>query len=368
MIKAGQTTSTTGWLFSRRQDLFLLGAPVALTLCGFVAATWIWSERSSDVTRQTLWLSQFLLGNSTHVVLTFVLLYLRRDVLNATPGQARITLTGSAVVFILAFCMFWLSRREYPWFLHFATAVAICFATHHTLSQVRGFWSLYSMQTQRAGGLAVSQMERSLFQWLVPLGLFLILVRWFFVPGSQTATTPFFPVANGQSAPLAYATWMPLLGVWAVYGVLLLTALRPWKQGRIGAPKVAYVSAHLLAVSLALSNPILGAVLSGALHGVEYILLCARMMGRADSLEQGLADRFVIPVLVVSMLPLFLIGLTAAPFIQKETAAAHELSFGVALMVLNSLVLAHYFADACIYKFRVPAVRAVALRRLRFSN
>ena len=33
---------------------------------------------------------------------------------------------------------------------------------------------------------------------------------------------------------------------------------------------------------------------------------------------------------------------------------------------LNGVVMAHYFADAFIYRFRIPEVRTVALRRLGF--
>jgi hypothetical protein len=38
------------------------------------------------------------------------------------------------------------------------------------------------------------------------------------------------------------------------------------------------------------------------------------------------------------------------------------------LMLVNATVLAHYCADAFIYRFRIPGVRKVALARLGFSS
>jgi hypothetical protein len=38
-----------------------------------------------------------------------------------------------------------------------------------------------------------------------------------------------------------------------------------------------------------------------------------------------------------------------------------------ARLALNGVVLAHYFADAFIYRFKIPEVRKVALRRLGFA-
>ena len=287
--------------------------------------------------------------------------------LRATPSQGRGIVIGSVVTFVLAFAMFWLTRRSIPELLHFGTAVAICFATHHTLSQVRGFWSLYSMRVRAAGGQSIDSLERTMFSCFVPVGLSLILIRWFFIAGSEASSAPFFPVAPQVEAPLPYWFWKVLAAVWLAYGFVLLVSLKPQRQGRAGAAKVAYVCAHMVAISLAIASPIWGAVLSGSLHGLEYVFLCTRMLYRASDDEQGLANRWVVVAVILSMLPLFAVGLTTLPFLPAGMKIEYRSQFDVALITLNSLVLAHYFADACIYRFRVPAIRAAALRRLRFS-
>ena len=72
------------WLYSRTRDLFILVVPAVVTLIAFALAT-----RTHDASRAYAgWFAQFALGNSTHVILTFLLLGLRRDVLKATRGQA----------------------------------------------------------------------------------------------------------------------------------------------------------------------------------------------------------------------------------------------------------------------------------------
>src|SRR6185503_2608423 len=97
------------------------------------------------------WLAQFALGNSTHVILTFLLLALRRDVLRATKGQATTVIVGSMITFVASFGFFYWTHRVAPRFEDFATAVVLTFATHHTLSQAKGIWSLYAMRAAKAG-------------------------------------------------------------------------------------------------------------------------------------------------------------------------------------------------------------------------
>jgi hypothetical protein len=68
--------------------------------------------------------------------------------------------------------------------------------------------------------------------------------------------------------------------------------------------------------------------------------------------------------MAVSMAPLLLVGIARGPF--------PGLAFGGSVMtfgfdVVNALVIAHYFADAFIYRFRIPAVRKVALHRMGFA-
>jgi hypothetical protein len=109
------------------------------------------------------------------------------------------------------------------------------------------------------------------------------------------------------------------------------------------------------------------------MHGLEYYVLSARMMeprpGDVSPLRRGL----IVPLMVASMLPLLALGvmhglLQEGPAFgllagQSDAVRAHPL-----LRALTSLsfavVLAHYFADALIYRFRIPSIRAVMLRRL----
>jgi len=71
-------------------------------------------------------------------------------------------------------------------------------------------------------------------------------------------------------------------------------------------------------------------------------------------------------VMLSAMAPLVVVGFAQAPFanaVRNLSAGwAHE-----ALLVVNALVLAHYFADAFLYRFRIPEVRKVALRRLGYA-
>src|SRR5581483_7508776 len=98
------------------------------------------------------WIAQFALGNSTHVILTFLLLGMRRDMLRATPGQAMTVIAGSTATFVASFAFFWWSHRAMPMFEDFATAVVLVFATHHTLSQAKGIWSLYTLRSKAPPG------------------------------------------------------------------------------------------------------------------------------------------------------------------------------------------------------------------------
>jgi hypothetical protein len=64
------------------------------------------------------------------------------------------------------------------------------------------------------------------------------------------------------------------------------------------------------------------------------------------------------------MAPLALIGVVNAPFTYLFGLTPLAPAFVTGRIVLNAVVMAHYFADALIYRFRIPEVRRVALHRL----
>ena len=51
----------------------------------------------------------------------------------------------------------------------------------------------------------------------------------------------------------------------------------------------------------------------------------------------------------------------------QRAGGDHVGTFQILRYFLNSIVMAHYFADAFIYRFRIPEVRRVALMRLGFA-
>ena len=85
---------------------------------------------------------------------------------------------------------------------------------------------------------------------------------------------------------------------------------------------------------------------------------------------------WVWPMRVLSMLPLLALGvvhlLISGPSHGTVSAAAADLKSHVVPRGLTTLslgvVLAHYFSDALIYRFRLPSIRRVMLRRLGFTS
>lgn len=346
------------WLYSRPRDLFILAAPAVVTAIAFA-----WS--TGDASRAYAgWMSQFVLGNSTHVILTFLLLGLRRDVLRATPGQATTVIAGSTATFGASFAFFWWSHRAMPMFEDFATAVVLVFATHHTLSQAKGIWSLYAMRAAKSGLDAPSDAERRIQRSFVPIALVLILVRWFFVPKGADRLYSFIQPIPGAPAPLPFWTTWALAGVWLVVAAFAIASVAlPAKRS---VPKIVYVSTHMCGVLMTIALPPWGAIFTAGVHGLEYYFLCGRMLGPRDATERP-SDKWVLPAMVFSMMPLVAIGIVNAPFTPYIASATHVPTFQVFRYLLNSTVMAHYFADAFIYRFRIPEVRKVALARLGFA-
>lgn len=330
------------WLYSRSRDLFILAMPALVTLVAFGI-----SGVGGDGPRLYAgWIAQFALGNSTHVILTFLLLGMRRDMLRATPGQAMTVIAGSSATFVASFAFFWWSHRAMPMFEDFATAVVLVFATHHTLSQAKGIWSLYTLRSKQPP----SDRERKIQKAFVPIALVLILTRWFFVPKGPDRLYPFMQPIPGVPAVFPFWTTFALMAPWLVVAAIAIGSVR-------GIPKRIYVSTHMVGVLAMIALPGWGAVFTAGIHGLEYYFLCGRMLEPRKEGERG----WVIPAMIFSMLPLVAIGFLNAPFVSP-IAAAEPLKW-----LLNSVVMAHYFADAFIYRFRISEVRRVALARLGFA-
>ena len=78
-----------------------------------MAASGTLSAASADgAQRLAAWTAQNLLGNATHVVLTFLLFAVHRDVLTAAPGQPRQVLAGALAMLAVGTGLFLLLTPE----------------------------------------------------------------------------------------------------------------------------------------------------------------------------------------------------------------------------------------------------------------
>jgi hypothetical protein len=242
----------------------------------------------------------------------------------------------------------------------------LVFATHHTLSQAKGIWSLYGMRAAKAGCAPMSERERRMMRAFVPIALVLILIRWFFVPKGPDRLYPFIQPIPGERAILPYAFTWALVAAWLIVAALVMTAVARPRPRSI--PKVIYVGTHMLGVALMIGAPGWGAIFTAGIHGLEYYFLCGRMIAPAHQGERRPTRAWVWPAMVLTMLPLVAIGVVNAPFTSLLVPDARWVpTFQTLRYLLNAIVMAHYFADAFIYRFRIPEVRRVALMRLGFA-
>ena len=353
-----------GWIHRPLVDLIVLAGPW-LFVAGMVAS----GVALLDEPGPSAWLAQFVFGNTSHVILTFLLLAFRQDVLRATPSQPRIVIIGSILTFILSWTLFRGVEAVAPAWTGFPIACAAILGTHHRLSQAKGIWSLYNLRASRLSYPPPTSRERSLQQSWVSVGLILIMISWLFVPSRPNRSFPLFPAIPREPAMLPYEVDYALAAVWTAFVLFLLVELSRAKVRNL--PKMLHVATHGAAILLAILVPVWGAIVWGAIHGLEYYFLCATMMkprqgDRFAPVGSFIAGPVAIWILMfLSMAPLVFIGLAQAPFVQvfaPESRLARE-----GITVLNAIVMAHYFADAFIYRFRIAEVRKVALTRLGFA-
>jgi hypothetical protein len=359
---AGSLSFKGLWLLSARSDVLLLVVPLALTAVAWALSTLL-PPVSGTVNRLAIWTAQYLLGNGTHVVLTFLLFAVHRDVLTAEPRQPRLVLLGSLGMLAVGGLLFSLSFMDATGYAYVVAVLFNVFGLHHTLSQFKGFWALHTLRGHQAGVSAPPPLERRLQQVFVPLMLTLVLVRFFFVAeSSRPGDTSYLDLHQGS--PLPHGTLAVLLAVWLGYFLLLFRALL--RSGTASGPKVLYLLTVAVGVGLTLVAPLWGNVMLPGLHGLEYYLLSARMLEPREGDPPSRVGRgWIWPLMVLSMLPLLALG-------GVNLVAGSELKSHVVLRGLTALsfavVLAHYFADALIYRFRIPSIRQVMLRRLGFSR
>jgi hypothetical protein len=308
------------------------------------------------------------------VVLTFLLFAAHREVLTAEPRQPRLVLLGSLALVGVGGGMFALYYTDAKAYAYVVGVLFNVFGLHHILSQCKGFWALHTLKGHQAGLTPSAPLERRLQQTFVPLMLTLVLVRLFFVAESpRPGDTPYLDILQGT--PLPHGAMGLLLAVWLGYFLLLFRTLL--RSGAASGPKVLYLLTVAVGTGLVLVAPSWGNVMLPGLHGLEYYLLTARMMEPREGDPPSRVGRaWVWPLMVLSMLPLLALGvvhaLISGPVQGTVSAAAADLKSHVVLRGLTTLslgvVLAHYFADALIYRFRLPGIRRVMLRRLGFAR
>lgn len=354
------------WLFSPRADAAILTLPLLLMLGAAVSVSLGLVEfpRANGL---AIWTAQNILGNGTHVILTFVLFAVHRDVLHAEPKQPRhilwgcIAMLGVGLIFFLGY---YANRDAHLY------AIGVLFnvlGLHHTLSQHRGFWSLHGLRAFQSGLGHASTKERPLQQMYVPLMLSLVLVRLFFVAESTEAgATPYIDV--GQGSLLPHGALAVILLVWLGYFALLFRAV--FAVPVASGPKVLYLCAVAFGTGLVLVAPAWGNVVLPGMHGVEYYMISAKMMEpREGDPPNQLKRAWIWPVMVLSMLPLLGLGVVThiVQGIERGTIVGiNHFLLHASTCLGSAIVLAHYFADAFIYRFRIPSIRNVMLRRLGF--
>jgi hypothetical protein len=353
-----------GWLFSWRADLGMLLVPALVTAASFALAM-----HAGDFTAKPPqavyggWIAAYVLGNTSHVLLTYLLLGARRDVLHATARQARTVIVGSLLVFAASLVITRLTRDD-PFTYPFWLAVTMVFATHHTLAQVKGFWALYGLRGGQIGLPPPLPRERELQQLFVPLGVLFIAVKWTLVgrdPGPDV--TPYTNVNPGDPALLPFWVTYALVAAWLAYaGVVFRSLLAP---SALNLAKLVYLGTQFGVVLLSIMAPVWGVMLSAGIHGLEYYLLTRKMLAPTpDEASSRLTAALCWPAIVAAMAPILVVGALQNPWLPIDLVSPGVRTWSIA--VVNGVVLAHYCADAFIYRFRIPGVRKVAMARLGF--
>jgi hypothetical protein len=355
---AAVAAKPAGWLYRPSIDLTILGLPilVAIGAIGIEASHGLSQQRIIERT-YALFLAQYVLGNTTHVILTFLLFGLRRDLLSPVKGQKEIIVFGSLATFGASFALFWLTSVTFPMWVDFGVTIGFIFSQHHRLSQVKGIWALYSLRAKQPP----APLERKIQQSFVPLGLLLLTARLLMFPRASTTTFAVLVPIPGEPPPFPFWAVYVLLAGYAVYAAIGAVSL--FRAGASRAKKI-YVITQLVMTGVAIYSPIWGNIIMSGVHGLEYYFLSARMLKPRDGEGLRLSRAGIWGVMLLAMSPAIVVGVMNTPIVHALIVEPWPLV--AATMVLNSIVMAHYFADAFLYRLRIPEVRKVVLGRLGF--
>ena len=361
-LEAAPDRSRPLWLLGPSRDLLIVLLPLTLVALSFAAETLGPPRAHAEANGLAMWVAVNVLGNGTHVILTFLLFLLRPETMRSTPSLRGQVYAGVVLMSLVSFGFLLLHWWEPQASISARAAVFGIFGTHHTLSQNKGWWGLHLMR-ERAAGRTPDATEGRLLRLLVPIHLSLILVRYFLVPADAGDPSAFIDV--GQSMLLPFASLLLLLLIWLAYWIAAMRV-----AGRTGTgPKRLYLSAVAFATLLALLTPTWAVVFFAAMHGLEYYFLSERMLEQRDGDPRRVDKRWIWPLMVLSMAPLAAIG--AISLLKKEPGFAEHLAaftsgglWQFLVTASTACVLAHYWADALIYRFRIPEVRAVMLKRI----
>jgi hypothetical protein len=102
------------------------------------------------------------------------------------------------------------------------------------------------------------------------------------------------------------------------------------------------------------------------------------MEPREGDAPARLGRAWIWPLMILSMLPLLTLGVIHGLLLDgagrgtlgtsNPTGSGSHLMLRVLTSLSLGVVLAHYFSDAFIYRFRIPSIRKVMLRRLGFAT
>jgi hypothetical protein len=351
------------WLFSWRADLAMVLVPPILTAAAFAVASWRGQTAGERAHAYAGWVTAYVLGNTSHVLLTFLILALRPDVLHATERQARTLIPSVLTVFAGSLALMRVVRND-PWTSPLWEAVLVVFATHHTLSQAKGFWALYGLRGAQAGLPANGARERDLQKLFVPLALLFIAVKWTLVGKVPVAgSSPYKNVNPGDPAVLPFTVTYGLLAAWIAYVAALFRALLSAEAQNLA--KLVYLGVQCSVVAVELLAPTWGVTMAAGIHGLEYYFLTRKMLAPLPEDTTKITSALCWPAMIAAMSPILAFGVVSNPWVPQALGSDAQRTW--ATMLVNACVLAHYCADAFIYRFRIPGIRKVALARLGFA-
>src|SRR5690606_1336225 len=94
--EAFSSSPSGAWLFSPKRDLTVLLLPALVTVIAAALASAAGEHGTGFGWRTGQWTAQYILFNTTHVILTFLVLGAKPELLRTTPNQAKLLVGGSS--------------------------------------------------------------------------------------------------------------------------------------------------------------------------------------------------------------------------------------------------------------------------------